>query len=314
MNTTKQVNVMIGLLFLMSVFYAANVLNEPNRQDQAIEEQTAVFAERGAEIFVENCRSCHGLEGLGTNEGAIGQPLNTPAYLILGEDNAFGVEPTATGVADGIRDYLTNTIACGRTNTVMPVWGEQFGGSLSSRQVEYLVTLITEGRWDLVKELGHERDEHQDPPATRDDVIVDGSGLSPTRENCGQFNASTAAPFRERDPFAAAAPGGETPEPSGTAEPGGGTPTGDDPSAATVQNVLVGDYFANLCAACHGLERQGGVGLPLTRDRLTESDDFYIDTITNGRAGTAMTPYGGGTELTASEVQAIVTWLKNTDP
>lgn len=313
MNTSKQVNVMIGLLFLVSLFFAVNVLNEPNRQDTALEEQTELFAERGAEIFVQNCRSCHGLEGLGPDEGAIGAKLNTPAFLILGEDNAFGVDGTAEGVADGIRNFLGNTITCGRTNTVMPLWGEQYGGPLSDRQIEYLVTLITEGRWDLVEELGHENDTHQDPELTRDDIISDGSGLASTTENCGQYNGLTARPFRERDPFASTAPPSETPGTDGTPEPGE-TPGGDDPSAAIVQGMPVGDYFLATCSACHGQNREGGVGLPLTRDRLTESDDFYIDTITNGRAGTAMAAFGGGPELTPEEVQSIVTWLKNTDP
>jgi len=313
MNTSKQVNAMIGLLFLVSVFFAANVLNEPNRQDTALEEQTEIFAERGAEIFVANCRSCHGLDGLGGEEGAIAPALNTTAFLILGEDNAFGVDETAAGIADGIRGFLGNTIACGRTNTVMPLWAEQFGGSLSDLQIDYLVTLITVGRWDLVEEIGHEEDSHQSPPATREDIISDGSGLAVTAENCGQFNALTARPFRERDPFEAAPGGTPDPGPDGTPEPGE-TPSGGGPADAIVQGIPVGDYYASLCAGCHGANREGGVGLPLTRDQLTEDDQIYIDTITSGRSGTAMAAFGGGAELTPDEVQAMVTWLKETDP
>jgi mono/diheme cytochrome c family protein len=240
MNTSKQVNAMIGLLFLVSLFFAVNVLNEPARQETAIEEQTEVFAERGAEIFVQNCRSCHGMEGLGTEEGAIGAILNTPAFLILGETNAFGADETPAGVADGIRSFLGNTIACGRTNSVMPLWAEQFGGSLSDRQIEYLVTLITEGRWDLVEELGHENDSHQDPELTREDIVLaDATGLAPTRENCGQYNGLTAAPFRDRDPFTSTPPVAETPDPDGTPDPDA-TPT---PETPMVQGMPVGDYF-----------------------------------------------------------------------
>jgi mono/diheme cytochrome c family protein len=313
MNTSKQVNAMIGLMFLVAVFFAANVLNEPNRQETALEEQTDVFVERGAEIFVQNCRSCHGLEGLGPEEGAIAPALNIPAFLILGEDNEFGAEPTAIGVADGIRDFLGNSIACGRTNTAMPVWGDQFGGSLSPLQIEYLVTLITEGEWEVVTELGHDEDEHQIPPRTREDVISDGTGLARTTENCGQFNALTAKPFRERDPFAT------TPDPDGTAEPGetpdpDETPTGGGPADAQVQGLPVGDFYLASCSTCHGQSREGLIGPALTPDSLTEPDDFYIETIVNGRAGTAMAAYGGGVELTDEEVAAIVTWAKNVEP
>ena len=83
---------------------------------------------------------------------------------------------------------------------------------------------------------------------------------------------------------------------------------------APVQGVTVAEHYANTCVACHGAERQGGVGLPLLPDRLTEEDEFYTETIKNGRSGTAMVAYGGGPELTDDEVQSIVTWLKNTTP
>ena len=315
MNTSKQVNAMIGLMFLVAVFYAANLLNEPNRLETAIEHETEVFVERGAEIFVANCRACHGLEGLGTEEGALAPALNTPAFLILGENNAFGLDATAEGVAEGIRDFLGNTIACGRTNSLMPVWSEHFGGPLSDQQIDYVVTLITEGRWDLVEELGHEEDSHQDPPATRDDVLADGSGLALTSENCGQYNAITARPFRERDPFAATPPAGETPPSGETPEPGG-TPDGGGPEDALVQGIPVGEYYSLLCVNCHGADRGGitGLGLSLTPAALTEPDAFYIETIKNGRPGTAMLPYGGGVELTDDEAQAIITWAKSTEP
>ena len=49
---------------------------------------------------------------------------------------------------------------------------------------------------------------------------------------------------------------------------------------------------------------------------MTESDDFYIDTITNGRTGTAMPAWGasaGGT-LTPEEVANMVAFLKNVEP
>lgn len=101
--------------------------------------------------------------------------------------------------------------------------------------------------------------------------------------------------------------------PTATVDPDA-TPDPDNPASAIVQELPVGEYYASLCATCHGQNREGGVGLPLLRETLTEADDFYIDTIVNGRDGTAMVPYGGGAELTADEVAAMVTWLKNTDP
>ena len=187
MNTSKQVNVMIGLMFLVALFFAVNVINEPNRADTARHHQTETFSKRGAEIFVNNCRNCHGLEGLGPEEGAFAPKLNTPAFLVLAEDNKYGLPATSDGVAQGIRSFLTTTLECGRKGTIMPTWGEKYGGPLSDQQISYLVTLMTEGRFDLVVEKGLDHDSHQNPPATREDILSDGTGLALTQKNCGQY-------------------------------------------------------------------------------------------------------------------------------
>ncbi|MEE8422838.1 MAG: cytochrome c, partial [Dehalococcoidia bacterium] len=210
MNTSKQINVMIGLLFVAFLSFSIYALNEGNRLADASEAELELQVRRGAKLFVANCRSCHGLDG----EGGVGSRLNSPAYLILEEGNEFGVDATPAGEADGIHDFLFNTIACGRTGTAMPVWAEQYGGSLSNTQVEQIVAMITNGRWDFVAEIGEEVDSHRVPDLP--DVVISGdrvSGLPLTKSNCGQYNALTAIPFRTReDPRIAASPAAtETP-------------------------------------------------------------------------------------------------------
>jgi hypothetical protein len=209
---------MIGVVLVSILLFGGYMLNESNRQADAEEHVTERVAERGARLFVNNCRNCHGLMG----EGHIGPALNTGAFLILEEDNEFGAEPTAQGVADGIRDFLHNTIACGRTGTFMPPWSQQYRGSLSDTQINQIVTMITEGRWDLVEEIGAEHDA--ETASTAADILMDPSGgAAVTEENCGQYDSETAAPFRERDPFAeAAAPGEGSPTPEATEEPDAG--------------------------------------------------------------------------------------------
>ena len=316
MNTSKQVNVMIGLLFVTVVFFAANVLNEPNRAEQAREHQVESFVERGAVLFVNNCRGCHGLEGLGQEEGAIAPALNDDAYLILGEGNEYGVDATALGVAQTIRDFLGDTISCGRKNTFMPLWAEQYGGPLSDQQIDYLVTLITtDGAWETVAEVAQELDAHQVPVPTREEILSDGAGLTLTQKNCGQWDAVSAKDIHNRDPFAGAPSGDGTPEPGGTAEPGGTTAPSDDPASGMVQGIPVGEYFGASCAGCHGQDRAGvpGLGLPLTPDSLTEADELYFDTIKNGRVDTVM-PAWGAQGLTDDDINALVQWMKNVAP
>jgi len=219
MNTSKQVNAMIGLLFLLLVVLFAYLLNEGNRQADALTEVTRRNAERGARLFVQNCRACHGLEGLGPADHppGFGATLNTPAYLILGEDNAFALAPTSLGEADGIRAFLADTIRCGRSGTFMPPWAQAFGGPFSDTQINHLVTMITNARWDLVEEIAHEVDEENGltEQEIAEIIVTDPSALSVTQSNCGQYTGAAAQRFRARDPLVAA---GAAP-PAATATP-----------------------------------------------------------------------------------------------
>ncbi len=58
------------------------------------------------------------------------------------------------------------------------------------------------------------------------------------------------------------------------------------------RQIELRNLLKNDCGACHGLLLQGGLGLPLQpQDLVQKSDEFLIDTITNGRKGTAMPPW-----------------------
>ena len=78
MNTSKQVNVMIGLMFVFLVGTLLYFVWDTVRAEDAQERQTVVNAERGGRLFSLNCRSCHGIRGLGPleNPNQPGMPLN----------------------------------------------------------------------------------------------------------------------------------------------------------------------------------------------------------------------------------------------
>ena len=247
MNTSKQVNIMIGTVLVSIMMFGGYMAYESTRQVHAREEITQRIAERGARLFVSNCRTCHGLEG----EGHVGPALNRPGFRILGEHDASGAEPTPPGEADAIHSFLFTTLACGRTNTVMPLWGQRFGGSLSETQLNQLVTLISEGRWDLVKKIGAEHDK--EVGATAKDILVQDVGaLSLTEKNCGQFTADNAAELRNRDPFSAAPAAGGASAGGAAAAPApvAGSPAALGKTLATAQG----------CAACHSPGGAAGIG------------------------------------------------------
>lgn len=311
MNTSKQINAMIGLLFLTILVLGAYAVNEGKRQTEAREEQAERIAERGARTFVQNCRSCHGMEGLGPEEGAVAPALNNAAFLILGEHNEYDLPATSDGVAAGIRTFLGNTITCGRAGTFMPTWALDFGGPLSAQRIEQLVVLMTDMRWDLVEEQAAEIDE--ETGATAEDIVIkDASTLALTQSNCGQYNAITALPFRTReDPRLASGEPAATPSDgaaAGTETPAAGAP-------ATVQGLPVVDFFQASCTACHGADRGGipGLGLPLTPSALTQPDDVYFQTIAEGREGTVM-PSWRATGLSDDEMRTLVEFITTVEP
>lgn len=88
----------------------------------------------------------------------------------------------------------------------------------------------------------------------------------------------------------------------------------NDIENALVRDQSVSEYFASLCAACHGPNREGLIGPALLPSTLLEPDEVYLKVLHNGRYGTLMMPYGGGPKLSDQEVQTLVTWLKTVDP
>jgi mono/diheme cytochrome c family protein len=78
-------------------------------------------AAQGAQIFQQNCSACHGAQG----EGGIGPALRNSQYIQTAGDQA-----------------ITETIANGRTGTVMPAWSQAKGGSLSDAQIANVVAFL----------------------------------------------------------------------------------------------------------------------------------------------------------------------------
>ena len=209
MNTSKQVNIMVILIFLTLIALGAYTLFDPHRQSEARTNQVDLLASRGAAEFAQYCRPCHGDIG----QGRIGPPLNPVYRKQAGLSNL--TDPNA--ITEN-QLFVTNTITCGRVGTLMPTWGQSQGGPLSDEQIRNLVTLITvdpNNAWNTyVKPDSEAANAIATPPAVEDLLV--GSITGQKDSVCGQKPSGTAAAVAAAP---AVAPGGAaaaTPAPSTT--------------------------------------------------------------------------------------------------
>lgn len=149
MNTGKQINVMVALVFIAVLTAGAYTLWDPGRASDAKVAQLNKTLDRGAFLFAENCRACHGNAGQGgatSNRLAAALALNRPD--LQGRTKAGG--PVDANAKINAYKRIYYTIACGRIGTAMPTWGDTQGGTLNAEQIKQLTTLITEGTaWDV---------------------------------------------------------------------------------------------------------------------------------------------------------------------
>jgi mono/diheme cytochrome c family protein/plastocyanin len=134
MNTSKQVNIMLGLLALFVVATLLYWLWDPQRAEDAELRQQEVNAERGGELYGLNCRACHGLAGQGILES-----IRLPGVPLDIEAN----RPESIGELAAKQARLRDTIVCGRVGTLMPPWSTEQFGSLNDFQIDQLVALLT---------------------------------------------------------------------------------------------------------------------------------------------------------------------------
>jgi mono/diheme cytochrome c family protein len=112
---------------LTFVLVAANIAGIFQLSEQARVAKEAAAAHdqqvrQGAGIFSSLCSRCHGGDGQGTD---LAPSLNNKAFL--------------ASVGD---DFLRHTIAEGRPRTIMPAWGQDFGGPLTAQQIDQVVAFV----------------------------------------------------------------------------------------------------------------------------------------------------------------------------
>lgn len=129
MNTQKQIAVIVVLFFMFVAGCAAySVIDLPVRAVDQADWQHEENVKRGALLFANNCRTCHGIKG----QGGVGLPLNKPEFQ--------NQDPL---VLNTNKTLLQRTLYCGRAGTRMPPWLNTNGGSLNADQIQHIIDLIT---------------------------------------------------------------------------------------------------------------------------------------------------------------------------
>jgi mono/diheme cytochrome c family protein/plastocyanin len=179
MNTSKQINVIVALIFLSLVATGAYWMWDPGRADRGKEEQRSATLTRGAYLFSQNCRVCHGNQGEGgaaSNRLRLAPALNRPDLQGRASEGAE-VDPQAK--AQQFK-FVFNTIDCGRVGKAMPTWGQANGGTLNDEQIRQLATFITEG--DAWEEAGQFALYGYPPSGILGDALIPFSLAEPVSE------------------------------------------------------------------------------------------------------------------------------------
>ncbi|HEX9898518.1 MAG TPA: c-type cytochrome [Candidatus Methylomirabilis sp.] len=120
-NYTRYVVAGLLLTLAIGLVFQVYLFSEPARitRVEAADRERARAA--GAALYRENCAACHGEEG----EGQVGPALNSKELLRATPD-----------------EVLFSLIRTGVPGTVMPAWGQAFGGPLTDEQVSQVVASI----------------------------------------------------------------------------------------------------------------------------------------------------------------------------
>lgn len=111
----------LGLTLAIGFTFQVYLTREPARIRSVEADDRRRDAAAGAGLYGENCAACHGLAG----EGQAGPALNSAELLRSTPDEVF-----------------FSLIRTGVPGTVMPAWGQPFGGPFTDEQVSQIVVFL----------------------------------------------------------------------------------------------------------------------------------------------------------------------------
>jgi mono/diheme cytochrome c family protein len=133
------VKILIGILSVVAamVVILFVLALEPDRMEAQAGNWDGRSVEKGAEIYANNCSTCHGPDG----KGGAGPALNSHYFFT---QRLFDVGFTGT-----LEHYVQLTVAAGRPSrassqwaVMMPTWSSEFGGPLRPDQVQQVTNYV----------------------------------------------------------------------------------------------------------------------------------------------------------------------------
>lgn len=271
----------------------------------------------GKEIYEMMCAACHGMDGKEGPNPALRTPsLNNPDTLATASDS-----------------YLRHIIDKGRSGSAMPPWGPAVG-LLSYEDIDKVVAHIR--AWE---------GEGADPTtisASNGDILAGRDLYLGLCANCHAPDGSGGVGISINSPtFLGIATDQFLADTIINGRPGTAMASWKHLDAQSVSDIVAyirtwqakapalseverslkrysvednRDYgeglFSGMCAACHGKEGKGGIGVRLNGENIVPamSTEFLYKTITQGRPATAMPAWP---QLNADQIAGLITFMRS---
>jgi mono/diheme cytochrome c family protein len=111
---------LVFMLLLVGGFFAYRV-REPSLRKDAAKQQLVSYRSAGKRTFHSSCAQCHGENGTGGS----GPTLNAKEFLKSASD-----------------EQIRALVEGGISGTEMPAWSLDFGGTLTTQQINEIVTYV----------------------------------------------------------------------------------------------------------------------------------------------------------------------------
>lgn len=144
MNADRLFAAVAGAAVIFTALLVVIIATEPSRLQRARAEAKGNGIERGASLYHDHCRSCHGSRGEGV--GQLGPPLANITF--------FTARLPEVGWPSTLEAYILATLEHGRlmgtrpiyagngSTAVMPAWLDRYGGPLRSDQIQAIALFI----------------------------------------------------------------------------------------------------------------------------------------------------------------------------